>query len=863
MDGEAVRCILGVGGSGKTHLLRSIIDRWQREGSTVGSCGGRPGGTVAYGGVEALLSAEEHAGLPSTAERPETSAAHRRVVERLATGTQGLVVDDTHLLDRASLRLLIDVGLHPGGSVRLVLARRPGRVSGALSRLESLGGPATVIGPLSTDGLRRLSNAWAGHEPSERRIAVLAELSGGLARYAEAIVRAWAEAGVSGDGVPNRSPRIPWLVECIRAERDDLPPPARSLLTALSLGVCPRPDVLGDVTGLDRTQLELAGMRLADAGLMSAERSAVIPVVADAVRAVVPAVERDRIHEGITRAALAGIEPAQRAAARLVAAGAEGAHTIELYAAAAIEAVGEAPGEASSWLARAEAMGASATVLAVPRAEFALSGGELDEALRLADVAVRDADPAGRVRAMATAATAFARRGSWSRAAELYEQLAIAVSDANERVVYRYLAAIGFATIGEIERARRIVAGIDAETPIPTAMVLTSVGLVARALLASLAPACGSWDDGPPSSSTLAPLLEAAGLQAVARQRPELPDRAQFVAAIVAHHLLEFELAEHVLAARADDEGLPAQLGVRQQLLRAWTALRRGRWSTALATAEQHRDDQRHPLELREELLVCAIEVGVARRQGDLAALAAAWSRARTVLLAQPVDLLLLQPYGELMIGAARIGDPAMAGSCTEHVWRLLDRLGEPPLWTFQVRWDELQTAVVASDVEAVGRSAKAMDALGPPGDRAAALVDVAAAWAEIVRGRVDGGFVERAATRLGEVGLPWEASRVAGSAAVRTDEPGVMRRLLGVARDLQASSRSTAGAQPATGLSAREREVASYVLTGMTHKQIGGQLFISPKTVEHHVARIRQKLGVNSREEMLAAIVRLESATP
>jgi len=863
VDGEAVRCILGVGGSGKTHLLRSIIDRWQREGSTVGSCGGRQGATVAYGGVEALLSADEYAGLPSTAERPQTSAGHRRIVERLATGTQVLVVDDTHLLDPSSLRLLTDVGLHPGRSVRIVLARRPGRVPRALAPLESLGGPATVVGPLSRDGLRRLSGLWVGHEPSERCIAVLAELSGGLARYAEAIVRAWAEAGVSGGGTPDRSPSIPWLVECIRAERDDLPPPARSLLAALSLGVCPRPDVLGDVTGLDRAELELAGMQLVDAGLASTDRSAVIPVVADAVRAVVPSVERDRIHEGIARAALAGIEPAHRAAARLVAAGATGAHTTELYAAAAIEAIDEAPCEAASWLARAEAMGASATILAVPRAEFALSGGELDEALRLADVAVRDADPAGRLRAMSTAATAFALRGSWSRAGELYEQLAIAVTDANERVVYRYLAAVGFATIGEIERARRLVAGIDAETPIPAAMVLTSVGLVARALLASLTPACGSWDDGPPSSSTLAPLLEAAGLQTVARQRPKLPDRAQFVAATVAHHLLEFELAEHVLAARADDEWLPAQLGIRQQLLRAWTALRRGRWSTALAMAEQHRDACPRPLELREELFVCAIEVGVARRHGDLAALAAAWPRARTVLLAQPVDLLLLQPYGELMIGAARIGDPAMAGSCTEHVWRLLDRLGEPPLWTFQVRWDELQTAVVASDVEAVGRSAKALDALGPPGDRAAALVDVAAAWADIVRGRVDGGFVERAATRLGEVGLPWEASRVAGSAAVRTDEPGVMRRLLGVARDLQASSRSTAGSPPVTGLSAREREVASYVLTGMTHKQIGGQLFISPKTVEHHVARIRQKLGVTSREEMLAAIVRLESPTP
>jgi DNA-binding CsgD family transcriptional regulator len=44
-------------------------------------------------------------------------------------------------------------------------------------------------------------------------------------------------------------------------------------------------------------------------------------------------------------------------------------------------------------------------------------------------------------------------------------------------------------------------------------------------------------------------------------------------------------------------------------------------------------------------------------------------------------------------------------------------------------------------------------------------------------------------------------------------------------------------------------------MLDGLTYKQIGDQLFISAKTVEHHVARMRQRLGCTSRGELLARL--------
>jgi DNA-binding NarL/FixJ family response regulator len=44
-------------------------------------------------------------------------------------------------------------------------------------------------------------------------------------------------------------------------------------------------------------------------------------------------------------------------------------------------------------------------------------------------------------------------------------------------------------------------------------------------------------------------------------------------------------------------------------------------------------------------------------------------------------------------------------------------------------------------------------------------------------------------------------------------------------------------------------------VLAGLTHKQIGERLFISAKTVEHHMSRIRQRLGVTNRNELFGRL--------
>ena len=53
----------------------------------------------------------------------------------------------------------------------------------------------------------------------------------------------------------------------------------------------------------------------------------------------------------------------------------------------------------------------------------------------------------------------------------------------------------------------------------------------------------------------------------------------------------------------------------------------------------------------------------------------------------------------------------------------------------------------------------------------------------------------------------------------------------------------------------AREIGLGELLLLGKPYRDIGAQLFISAKTVEHHVARIRRRLGAESRSEMLSML--------
>jgi len=57
--------------------------------------------------------------------------------------------------------------------------------------------------------------------------------------------------------------------------------------------------------------------------------------------------------------------------------------------------------------------------------------------------------------------------------------------------------------------------------------------------------------------------------------------------------------------------------------------------------------------------------------------------------------------------------------------------------------------------------------------------------------------------------------------------------------------------------LTNREREIALLAASGQTSRAIAEQLYLSARTVDNHLGRIYEKLGVSNRAELAAALDR------
>lgn len=460
-------------------------------------------------------------------------------------------------------------------------------------------------------------------------------------------------------------------------------------------------------------------------------------------------------------------------------------------------------------------------------AQRALASGDLDGAGAAADRRLETAAPTDEWVAewVELAAAVAARRGLASHAADLYRWTGPDLSASQS-----LSAAVALLAVGDRAAATAIGAADRGRAPVASRATRS---LVVRGLLATL-------DDTAEMSPGDAVDAVVRGISAGATSsRDPSAARILHAAAAVALNLGDTVAAQSIRTVAAE----PART-----ILDAEAALTVGDLEAAarlLPTAE--------PQGMSESFRVQAIRLGLARRHGDLSALSAAWQDGLSLLAAIEVDLYLLRPLGEFWIAAARLGQIPAIARYVHAADRLLADLGDPPAWSASWDFAGVQAVAITRDQSAVAHRLTRLDLAAAQNRTAGSLSTGARAWVALNDAGESTEPVTAAVEALRSIGLHWEAARLAGMAASRADDPATAAGLLDTARSAGEDRRLT----PLIGgpLTDREAEVAHELLQGFTYREIGERLYISAKTVEHHVARIRRRLDAGSRSELMAAL--------
>jgi ATP/maltotriose-dependent transcriptional regulator MalT len=231
----------------------------------------------------------------------------------------------------------------------------------------------------------------------------------------------------------------------------------------------------------------------------------------------------------------------------------------------------------------------------------------------------------------------------------------------------------------------------------------------------------------------------------------------------------------------------------------------------------------------------------------------------------------------------ARRGDPRSsdaldAALALAEMSEELQRLDAVAAARAEVAWLHGDRAGVERETEAALRLATQLGAGGVVGElalwrrRAGVCEEIAADVPEPYAPALAGDW-QAAAARWTSIGRPYEAALALadGDGAARRraldqlhelgtgPAAAIVARSLraGGARGLRRGPRRTTRDNPAN-LTPREVEVLALVEQGLRNREIADRLFVSAKTVDHHVAAILRKLGVHTRGEAGAAARRL-----
>jgi DNA-binding NarL/FixJ family response regulator len=799
------------------------------------------------------------------------AAAFLSVVEGLADESAVLVaIDDLQWLDPASVHVVAFAARRVSGPVGvLATVRTQPEIGGGASWLQ-LPSPDGIrrigLGPLSVGGLHAVLSERLGRSFPRPTMTRIQEISGGNPFYALELARAMQDATPTGDRAAEMT--LPGtLAELVQARIGRLDAHVHDALLAAACLATPTVELVAHATGNDAEHVVELLAEAEDNGIVGFDGHRLRfahPLLARGVYTDAAPARRRMMHRRLAEI----VEQPELVARHLALAAttADPRTLTALDAAAEMARLRGAPAAAAELLDLAISLGGDTPQRRIQSASHHFYAGDLERARGLLEETVAQPTP-GTLRAAALCLLAAVRiaDGSFLEAARLLEH---GVEEAGENLALRVqvLVTLSFALLN----AGQLDAAVDSiEDAVVHAERLGHAQLLGEALGTRVM--MRFMGGGGLDEPDLARALELEDHQAdvpLAR-RPSMQN------ALLLAWTGRLERAGAQMASirrNCIEQGQESELNFvafQSALCEIW----RGNFADAATIAE---DTMVRALQLggdlplfvaltmRAMLGAYAGRVDEARRDAG-EALAASRRCVSSILAEWPVAIL-----GFLEVSLERY--PAALTTLAP----LLSRLDAAPQAT-----EIIAASFVSDAVEAMiglGRLAEAeplIDILHRNGgrlDRAWMLAVSARCRAMLLaaHGDLDAASlaVQQAMAEHDRLPMPFERARtqlLAGQLQRRHRQKNAASATLAAALDaftrldtpLWANraraelARANVPAGPDAALTPSEQRVAELVAAGMTNRDVGAALFISPKTVEFNLARIYRKLGIHTRAEL------------